>query len=96
MFVRKNKNKSGSVSIQIVQKIKRKNKVFKTIGIANTKREEDLLILLANNEIDRLKGFSPLFIEHDDLVVEGFVESISNEHLQSVGAELILAKIYQK
>lgn len=96
MFVRKNKNKSGSVSIQIVQKVKRKNKVIKTVGIAHTKREEDLLILLANNEIERLKGIPPLFIEHDDLVVESFVESIANEHLQNVGAELILAKIYRK
>lgn len=96
MFVRKNKNKSGSVSIQVVQKVKRKNEVLKTIGIAYTKREEDLLILLANNEIDRIKGVHSLFIDHDDLVVEGFVDSISNEDLQNVGAELILAKIYKK
>ena len=81
MFVRKNKNKSGSVSIQIVQKVKRKNKVIKTVGIAHTQREEELLILLANNEIGRLKGVSSLFVEHDDLVVEGFVDSLSNEHL---------------
>lgn len=96
MFVRKNVNRSGSVSIQIAHKVKRKNKVIKMVGIAQTKREEELLILLANNEIDRLKGLSSLFIEHDDLVVESFVEGLSNEHLQNVGAELILAKVYQK
>lgn len=96
MFVRKNANKSGSISIQIAQKVKRKNKVIKTIGIAHTKREEELLILLANNEIKRLKGLSPLFFEHDDLVVESFVNGIANEHLQNVGPELILAKIYRK
>lgn len=96
MFVRKNSNRSGSVSIQIAQKVQRKNKLIKTVGIAYSKREEELLILLANNEIERLKGLSSLFIEHDDLVVESFVEGISNEHLQNVGAELILAKIYQK
>jgi len=96
MFVRKNKNKSGSVSIQIVHKIKRQNKLIKTIGIAHTKREEELLILLANNEIERLKGLQSLFVEHDDLVVESFVGSISNEHIQIIGSELILAKIYRK
>lgn len=96
MFVRKNKNKSGSLSIQIVQKVKRTNKVIKTVGIANTKREEELLILLANNQIEQLKGLSSLFIEKDDLIVESFVEELSNEHLQNVGAELILGKIYQK
>lgn len=96
MFVRKNKNKSGSVSIQIVQKFNRKNKIIKTVGIAHTNREEELLILLAINEIDRLKGIPSLFVEHDDLVVESFVKGISNEHLQIVGPELILAGIYRK
>jgi len=96
MFVRKNKNRSGSVSIQIVQKVKRKNKLIKTVGIAHSKREEELLILLANNEIERFKGVSALFVEHDDLVVESFVEGLSNDHLQNVGAELVLSRIYQK
>jgi transposase len=96
MFVRKNKNKSGSVSIQIVQKVKRTNKIVKTVGIAHTRREEELLILLASNQIERLKGVSSLFIEHDDLIVESFVEGLSNENLQNVGAELVLARIYQK
>lgn len=96
MFVRKNKNRSGSVSVQIVEKVKRQNKLIKTVGIARTRREEELLIMLADNEIERLKGLQPLFIEHDDLVVESFVESISNEHLQIVGSELILGKIYRK
>ncbi|MBS0000667.1 MAG: IS1634 family transposase [Cyclobacteriaceae bacterium] len=96
MFVRKNKNKSGSLSIQIVHKIKRKNKVVKTLGIAYTKREEELLILLAHNEIERLQGVQSLFVEHDDLVVENFVGGIANDHLQIVGSELILAEIYRK
>lgn len=95
MFVRKNKNRSGSVSVQIVQKVRRKNKLIKTIGIALTKREEELLIMLANNEIYRLQGLQSLFVEHDDLVVESFVEGISNEHVQVVGSELVLAKIYR-
>jgi transposase len=95
MFIRKNRNRSGSVSIQIAQKINRKNKVIKTIGIAKTKREEDLLVMLAKSEITRLRGMESLFIEHDDLVVESFVNSIANDHLQIVGSELILGKIYQ-
>jgi transposase len=95
MFVRKNRNRSGSVSIQIVQKNNRRNKVIKTVGVAKTQREEGLLILLANSEISRLKGMESLFIEHDDIVVESFVNSIANDHLQIVGSELILGKTYQ-
>lgn len=96
MFIRKNKNRSGSVSIQIVQKNKRKNKVIKTVGVAHTHREEELLTLLANTEMERLQGSQSLFIEHDDLVVDNFVESISIDHFQIVGSELILGKIYKK
>ena len=96
MFVRKNRNRSGSVSIQIVHKVNRSNKVLKTIGIAKTQREEELLTLHANTELERLEGMQNLFIEHDDLVVESFVHSISNNHLQIVGTELILGKIYEK
>lgn len=95
MFVRKKKNKSGSVSIQILMKVGRKNKLLKTIGCAKTKREEDLLILLANNEMKQIQGVQSLFEEHDDLVVDNFVNSIANDHLQIVGSELILGKIYQ-
>jgi transposase len=96
MFIRKNKNRSGSISIQIAYKENRKNKVIKTIGIAKTEREEELLNLIANSEIERLKGIQDLFIEHDDLVVDNFVESITNDDLQIVGSELILGKIYEK
>jgi len=96
MFVRKKRNNSGSISVQIITKIGRKNKLLKTVGCAKTKREEELLILLAKSEIERLRGLQPLFVEHDDLVVENFVNSIANDHLQIIGTELILGKIYKK
>jgi|GEM_PF-2301072 len=96
MFIRRNKNRSGTISIQIVKKVKRSNKVIKTVGIAETKREEELLILFAKGKIERFKGTQGLFVEHDDLVVDSFVESIANDHLQIVGPELILGNIYDK
>lgn len=96
MFVRKKKNNSGTLSIQIISKTRGKYKVIKTIGCAKTKREEELMVLLANTELEKLTGNQPLFVEHDDLVVENFVNSIANDHLQIVGTELILGKIYDK
>lgn len=96
MFIRRNKNRSGTISIQIVQKYNRSNRVVKTIGIAQSKREEELLMLLAKTELERVQGLQSLFIEHDDLVVENFVNSIANNHLQIVGTELIIGKIYNK
>ena len=84
MFIRKNKNCSGTISIQIVQKHNRSNKVLKTFGIAQTKREEELFLLLAKTELERLRRLQSLFVDHDDLVVENFVNSIANEHLQII------------
>ena len=96
MFIRKNKNRSGSISFQIISKNNGSYKVVKTIGCAKTKREEELLELLARTELERLQGMQSLFVEHDDLVVENFVNSIANNHLRVVGSKLILGKIYQK
>lgn len=64
--------------------------------MAKTKREEELLLLLARSELERIQGLQSLFVEHDDLVVDNFVNSISNEHLQIIGPRLILGKIYEK
>jgi transposase len=70
--------------------------VIKTVGVAKTKREEELLLLIAKTELERIRGLQSLFVEHDDLVIDSFVESISNDHLQIVGPELVLGKIYEK
>jgi transposase len=96
MFIRKNKNRSGSISIQIIAKQGRRNKVIKTLGSANTPREEELLLTLAKSEIERIQGLHGLFIEHDDIVVDNFVDSIGNDNLQIVGTELVLGKIYKQ
>lgn len=96
MFIRKKKNNSGSVSIQILIKTGRRNRLVKTVGCAKTKREEDLLILLAKTEMERIQSSQSLFIEHDDLVIDNFVNSIANDHLRIVGTELVLGKIFQK
>jgi transposase len=96
MFIRKNKNRSGSVSIQIILKTGRQNKVIETIGCARTMQEEESLLYRARTEIERLQGLQSLFIEHDDSVVESFVESLCQDNLQIVGAELVLGRIYDQ
>ena len=52
---------------------------------------------LANTELEKLKGMQgSLFVDHDDIVVDNFVNSISNNDLQIIGPELILGKIYER
>lgn len=96
MFIRKNRNRSGSTSIQIVRKIGRVNKLIKTIGIAHTQREEELLLLITKNEIEKIEGTQDLFIEPEDLRVDTFVANLENKDFQIVGPQLVLGKIYDK
>jgi len=96
MFIRKNKNRSGTYSIQIIEKKGRKNKVIKTVGCAKTEREEELLLTIAHHEIERLKGLQSLFVEPEDIIIDSFVESIGNRDIQIVGPQLVLGKIYEQ
>ncbi len=96
MFIRKNKNRSGSVSVQIITKTGKRNKVVATVGCARTMQEEEVLLYKARTEIRRLQGLQSLFIEYDDTVVDNFVDSLSQDNLQIVGAEIILGKIYDQ
>lgn len=96
MFIRKNKNRSGSTSIQIIRKIGRRNKVIKTIGCAYTQREEELLRIIARDEIEKIEGTQSLFVEAEDLVIDAFVENIENQDIKITGPQIVLGKIYEK
>jgi hypothetical protein len=96
MFIRKNKNRSGSISFQIIRKIRGRNKVIKTIGCAYTQREEELLKIIAREEIEKIEGTQSLFIEAEDLVIDAFVENIENHHIQVAGPQIVLGKFYEK
>ena len=54
MFVRKLKNRSGSLSVQVIQKVRGKYKVIKTVGCATTQRKAEELVNLAKQEIEKL------------------------------------------
>jgi len=55
MFVRKKKNKSGSVSIQIIQKIEGNNKVVKSVGCSREEKEINFLVRKAYLEIPKIQ-----------------------------------------
>ena len=51
MFVRKKRNKSGIISVQIIDKSSGKYKVFKTIGSSADKEAMEELFVKATEEI---------------------------------------------
>ena len=94
MFLRKKKNSSGSVSVQIISKSSGKYKVVKTLG--SSTNEQDILKLsyLAKQEIERLSYQPKLFISEKDTIVEQVFSSLNNANIKTVGPELVFGRIY--
>ena len=94
MFLRKLKNRSGSTSVQVIQKINGRYKVLKTIGCANTLQEIEKLVLLAKQEIEFLTAQPKLFISENDTLIEQTLTGLSNTDIRTVGPEIVFGKIY--
>ena len=94
MYPRTVKNKSGSVSVQIIIKIKGRYKVVKTVGCATQRHEIDRLMMVARQEIERMEGQPKLFRSEHDELIEGVFSSLSNSSIRTVGPELIFGRIY--
>ena len=91
MFVRKKKNKSGSTSIQIIQKLKRKNKVVKTIGSSFDDTEIDSLYKQAQEALPLMFNQLALFSGTYDTPA---VSELANDSIRIIGPEQIFGKIF--
>ena len=94
MFIRKKRNKSGSVSVQIISKARGKYKVIKTIGCSQNEQELQKLVYLGKQELERISQQPKLFVSEDDEVVEHVFAALENASIRTVGPELIFGKIY--
>jgi transposase len=94
MFVRKLKNRSGSLSIQVIQKVRGRYKVVKTVGCATTQREIETLSNLAKQEIEKLILQPKLFESEYDAAVDKVFSSLQNASIRTLGPEIIFGKIY--
>jgi hypothetical protein len=93
MFIRKLKNRSGSQSVQVIQKINGKYKVLKTLGSATTQQEIDKLVNQAKQEIDRLTAQPKLFTSEDDAVIEQAFAVLNNASIRTLKNGMIGTKI---
>ena len=86
MFVREKKNKSGSVSIQIVSKESGTYKVVKSVGYATERPEIERLKIEAKRMLEELKpqlNFNFEAYEEDTKAVE-IVSSLQNNQVQAL------------
>ncbi len=95
MFVRKKKNQSGSTSIQILEKIDRKNKLIKTVGSSKDLDEVEKLYQEAYRIMPTLQKQNTFnFISNDDENILNFTRSLSNSNITAVGAELVFGRLF--
>lgn len=95
MFVRKKRNVSGSISIQILEKINRTNKLIQTVGSSKDEKEIEKLYNKAFEIIDELNQQSRLdFYSNVDESILNFTQQLANSNVQAVGSELVFGKLF--
>src|ERR1035437_6955184 len=94
MFLRKLKNRSDSISVQVISKQRGKYRVVKTIGSSDNEQEIQKLVFLGKQEIERLSTQPRLFVSENDTVVEQVFEALGNASIRTIGPEIIFDKIY--
>lgn len=96
VFIRKKKNKSGSISVQLIDKSSGKYVVKKSIGSGRTKEEITVLMNKAREEILQIKKQTEIEFEYDQ--DKEFLNNIENSFkgLSVAGPELILGKLFDE
>jgi len=94
MYIRELKNRSGSISIQVISKSAGRYRVVKTIGCGTQRHKIERLKQVARQEIKQLESQPTLFVFENDELIEEAISSLSNSSISTVGPELIFGRIY--
>jgi transposase len=94
MYVRKKKNKSGSICVQIISKATGKYKVVQTVGSSFDQKEIFEFELKAKQEIKKLESNQSLFVFENDSYIQTFLSEIQNSQIRTIGPELVFGKVF--
>jgi len=97
MFVRQKRNKSGSVSVQIIDK-SCGYRVVKTIGAARDPVEIARLVEMGKLFIDRRRGQYTLFpaSQESNALALDVIQTLQNASIHTLGPELILGRLFDE
>ena len=99
MFIRKKRNKSGTVSVFVLSTTKaRKQRLVKSFGSAypNDTAAMERLMQQATSFIQDMEGPSLPHIYEEEDVIDGFVSSLNNAQVQVSGPELVFGTLYDR
>jgi transposase len=92
MFVRKKPNKSGKVSVQVIEKVRGSYKVAKTIGSSFDNGEIEELVSVGEEWIRNYKGLLDIPFNNEEQLADSVLESVEN--ITVSGTELLLNQIF--
>lgn len=92
MFIRQKKNKSGVISIQVIDKSSGRHKVLKTIGSSSDNLKITELITEAEIWIKKHCGLLEIDFSQRDVLLDQLLGSI--QQIKIVGIDLLLGKLF--
>lgn len=97
MFVRKKRNQSGTISVQVIDKSEG-FRVIKTIGSSRDPAEVQRLVELGNLFIENQRDQYSFFFgnPHDRAVIDSFVQQLGNASIRTLGPELIFGRLFDE
>jgi len=97
MYVRRKPNKTGSVSVQVIDKSKGHYRVIKSFGTGNTEVEIVRLENHAQQYVREVTGMNrTLFENEDEVKLINFVSKITNSQIRVIGPEIIFGTLYDR
>lgn len=99
MFIRKRKNRTGTVTVVVVDKSNGKFKEIKTIGVSSDSSEIDKLYCLGKKWIQSQHGSYDMFEEHQRQEEEKQVTDYLLSNIENIllnGTQLILNHVFNK
>lgn len=94
MFIRQKRNKSGVVSVQIIDKSSGRYKLYKTIGSSSDQAEIDTLVIKANYYLKQITGVQELDFLNTNHIIQSVLNNITSHKL--AGIDLVLGKIFNE
>ncbi len=98
MFLRRKRNKSGSISIQIIDK----SNGYKVIQTLGSSRDFDVVerlmqkgkIVIQGDKSNQLKLFT--LLTEEEKAIKNFVDDLNNSQIRTIGPELIFGKLFDR
>ena len=96
MFIRKKKNKSGTISVQVIDTSGKKDRLLKTIGSTKDSQKLKELLEQAHKFISNYTNQEEIQFEYSE--DRKFIGNLKSglKSIQMIGPELILGKIYEQ